>query len=314
MKIVCMLPVFNTSDFIGEVIENILSHQLDLVILDNGSTDGTYEICKKYSNQNNVKLLQIKDDSMEWFRILKILYDMALLESPDWVIRIDNDEIFESGIKGVSLRDAIIKVDSEGYNTIHFDWFEFFLTDDDNESKVKVAERMKYYSWQNDFLYRAWKVVPGVAPEFGWGQIPVFPKYQKYKIYPRKFVARHYRYRSIEQAKEKIKYFISRTKGTTEGNLGLYHRYELMENMEDSVVIDHSLLTRYHDDNKWNLERKCHPYTQDYPKKKEELFDEDGSLKLKIPYVAELRLLLRNARERTSKLNSLLERYQKEKI
>jgi len=46
MKIVCMLPVFNNVDFIEEVIEHLLLQKLELVILDDGSTDGTYEICK----------------------------------------------------------------------------------------------------------------------------------------------------------------------------------------------------------------------------------------------------------------------------
>jgi len=279
-----MLAVFNNEDFIEEVIEHCLSQGLELVILDDGSTDGTYEICKKYSNRNDVELLQVKHDEWEHTTIFKILYDMALLKSPDWVIRPDSDEILESGMNGMPLKDAIIKIDSEGYNIIQFDWFEFFITDNDDGSKPKVKDRMKYYSWQLDFLYRAWKVIPGINAELGWGHIPLFPKHQKYKLYPRKFVARHYRFRNIEQANQKITTVLSRAKGSIEGK-----GYEMIAARKNSFIIDHSLLTKYNDDNNWNLERRFCPYLTMSPITKDEVFNQDGTLKLKIENISELK-------------------------
>jgi len=297
-----MLAVFNNADFIEEVIEHYLSQGLELVILDDGSTDGTYEICKKYSNRNDVELLQVKHDEWEHTTIFKILYDMALLKSPDWVIRPDSDEILESGMNGMPLKDAIIKIDSEGYNIIQFDWFEFFITDNDDESKPKVKDRMKYYSWQYDFLYRAWKVIPGIKAELGWGHIPVFPKHQKYKICPQKFVARHYRFRSVEQANQKITTIISRVKDATEGK-----HYEMIAARKNSFIIDHSLLTKYNDDNNWNLERQFYPYIRMIPPTKDEVFNQDGTLKLKIKDILELRASAKKVDELWKKLQNQIE-------
>jgi len=308
MKIVCMLPVFNNVDFIEEVIEHLLSQGLNLVILDDGSTDGTFEICKKYSKRFDIELLQIKNTHWGNTKIVKILYDMALLKSPDWVIRTDADEILESGMKDVTLKDAITRVDSEGYNLIQFDCFEFFLTDNDDKSASKITDKIKYYSCQFDFLYRAWKVSPGISPELGWGHIPVFPEYQKYKIYPKKFVLRHYRFRSIKQAQDKIKSMISRTKDTTEGKLGIHIRYDMIaERKNNSFILDHNKLTKYNNDNKWNYERKFYPYIQKIPRTKDEVFNPDGSLKMKILDIAELRLKSKKVNELRKKLQNQIE-------
>lgn len=290
MKIICMLAVFNNAGFIEEAIDHYLSQGLELVIFDDGSTDGTYEICKKYSNRNEVELLQVKHSKWEHTTIFKILYDMALLKSPDWVIRPDSDEILESGMNGITLKDAIIKVDSEGYNTIQFDWFEFFLTDNDDDPNLKVKDRMKYYSWQYDFLYRAWKVIPGITAELGWGHLPVFPKHLKYKIYPRKFVARHYRFISVEQAGQKINTVLSRTENTINEKSVESEHYQMIADKKNSFIIDHSLLTKYNDDDKWNLERKFYPYIRTIPPTREEVFNQDGTLKMKILDIPELRI------------------------
>lgn len=308
MKIVCMLPVFNNVDFIEEVIEHLLSQGLNLVILDDGSTDGTFEICKKYSNRDDVELLQVIHKGWQNIKIIRTLYHMALLKSPNWVIRSDSDEVLESGMKDMTLRDAIIKVDSEGNNIIQFDCFEFFLTDNDDKSTSKITDKIKYYSWQHDFLYRAWKVSPGISPELGWGHIPVFPEYQKYKIYPKKFVLRHYRFRSIKQVQDKIKSMISRTKDTTEGKLGIHIRYNrIAERKNNSFILDHNKLTKYNNDNKWNYERKFYPYIQKIPRTKDEVFNPDGSLKMKILDIAELRLESKKVNELRKKLRKKLQ-------
>ena len=48
MKIIGMLSVYNDGNIINEVIEHLLSQNLELVVLDNGSTDGSFEICRKF--------------------------------------------------------------------------------------------------------------------------------------------------------------------------------------------------------------------------------------------------------------------------
>ena len=44
MKIIGMLFTYDDEDVIEEVINHLLSQEIELVVLDNGSSDDTYEI------------------------------------------------------------------------------------------------------------------------------------------------------------------------------------------------------------------------------------------------------------------------------
>jgi len=118
MKIIGMIPVYNDEDFIEEVLEHLISQEVPLVVLDNGSTDGTYEICKKFLGKGILNLHQFKTDRFKVELVHRILYDMALLHSPDWVIRSDSDEILETGVQDHTLKQGIEQADAEGYNLI----------------------------------------------------------------------------------------------------------------------------------------------------------------------------------------------------
>ena len=143
MNIVGMLPVFNEADIIEEVIQHLLSQDLDLVVLDNGSTDGSYEICKKFAEKELITLNQVKTEKFDFPLILRILYDMALTRNPDWLIRSDQDEILESGTKNLTLKEAIEQEDEKGKNLIQFDIFEFFSTNNDNHDSKSVKDRFQ---------------------------------------------------------------------------------------------------------------------------------------------------------------------------
>ena len=113
-----MLPVYNEQEIVGEVIEHLLSEGLELVVLDNGSTDGSYEVCKKYAEKGLIGLDQYSSPSFNWPLLLRMLYDMALRKNPDWFLRSNQDDFLESGISNVSLKEAIIKEDEKGCNLI----------------------------------------------------------------------------------------------------------------------------------------------------------------------------------------------------
>ncbi len=281
MKIVGMLPVFNDEDIIQEVIEHLLSQGINLVVLDNGSTDKTYEICKKFVGKGVLQLNQYKSDHYDWSTILRMLYDMALRESPDWVLRSDSDEFLESGMKNITLKQAIEKVESKGYNLIQFDTFDFFMTDDDNNNAKSVRKRLRYYSWTADFDYRAWKVVPGIRVEDAGGHYPIFPQEVKYRIYPKKFVERHYKFRSQSQWEKNLKDRLPRIKDTAESKIGWHDHYKKIMKYDNALIVDSKNLTRYNEDGKWNLEGKIYPYYENDALTRQEIFNDKGELRNK---------------------------------
>jgi len=50
-----MMPAYNEEDILEEGIEHLLSQGLELVVLDGGSTDGTYEKCRKFAERGLIK-------------------------------------------------------------------------------------------------------------------------------------------------------------------------------------------------------------------------------------------------------------------
>jgi len=278
MKIIGMLSVYNDGNIINEVIEHLLSQNLELVVLDNGSTDGSFEICRKFQDKGILQLKQFQTETYNQFLVYRMLYDMTIAHNPDWVVKIDSDEFLESGISKMNLKDAIIQVDKEGYNLIQFDRFDFFMTDDDKKNSDSIKNKLRYYSCQGDFLYRSWKYIPGITLGTN-GHYPVFPGGIGYKIYSKKFVLRHYPFRSKEQAKKKIS---GRLRGINlkqdkkEANR-LLGKSNL--NTDFSKTFDHHLLSMYEEDGNWNHEIKLIPYANPKPPKREDIFTNEGKLK-----------------------------------
>ena len=129
---------------ISEVIENLITQGIQLIVLDDGSQDNTLKICKTYLGNGILQVFQHKTNSWNLEQNFRILLDLSLRESPDWLVNVGSDELLESGTTGLSLKDAIIRADNDNYNLIQFDMFNFFMTDNDNESAKSNKEKLKY--------------------------------------------------------------------------------------------------------------------------------------------------------------------------
>lgn len=296
-----MISAFNEQDIIEECINHHLSQGIDLVVLDNGSTDSTFEICKKFSDNQKIKLFQRKSPQWDLALNLSMTYDLALKESPDWIIHIDADEFFESGQDSIDLKSAIEKVDREGFNLIQFDRFKFFITENDNENSESVLKRFLYYAHEGDFFYRAWKFFPGVRNDLTAGNFPIFPEGYKYKIFPTKFVCRHYEYRTKEQAKKKLKERLDRLKNMPDMMVGWNLHYQKKIDANFPIETNLKLLSKYNEDNNWNTENKYRYSTSRAPSKTD-LVAEDGTLKMRPPTYNQIRLNFLDQRKRFEEL------------
>ena len=56
MKFVSIIvPVYNSESFIEQCIESILNQtysNLEIILVDNGSSDNSFKLCKKWENEN----------------------------------------------------------------------------------------------------------------------------------------------------------------------------------------------------------------------------------------------------------------------
>jgi glycosyltransferase involved in cell wall biosynthesis len=256
MKIVGMIPVYNEADIIGQVIGHLVSQGIELVILDNGSTDGSFEICAGHVGKGVLSIEKSVTDRFDFNAIIAKLYDAALRQRPDWVVLNAADEFLEPPFQGMTLKEAIELEDRRGYNLIQFDNFEFWPTEQDRDSsEPDVRKRLRYYTWNDDLQFRCWKVHPGIIVVGTAGHYPVFPSDLKVKIPKTKFILRHYRIRSYEHGLKKV--FEDRLPRylAEEQRKGLHVHYSKFERADTFFIIDSRNLNKYNEDCNWILNK-----------------------------------------------------------
>ena len=119
-RIVVMYRLKDAERWITKSIESILDICSEIVILDDGSTDKTVEICSKYDKV--VDIYQQKDLPFDETRDRNTIFKMALKRKPDFIFALDGDEILMNNSKKILLEEI---------NVLHSDAdvFEFQFLD-----------------------------------------------------------------------------------------------------------------------------------------------------------------------------------------
>lgn len=101
-KLSIIMPVYNTEKYIDRAIKSILNQKIDfeLIIIDDGSSDNSYDVCKKYSlNNENIKLYHQSNSGQSVARNKGIS-----LATGKYITFVDSDDWIASGIYLYGLR------------------------------------------------------------------------------------------------------------------------------------------------------------------------------------------------------------------
>ena len=103
-KIVAMYRIQNEERWIEKSLEQTSEICEEIVILDDCSTDNTVNICKQFSSV--VDLYERKENlPLDEVRDLKMIWEMALKRKPDFILKIDGDEIIMPNSKEILLNE-----------------------------------------------------------------------------------------------------------------------------------------------------------------------------------------------------------------
>jgi glycosyltransferase involved in cell wall biosynthesis len=208
-KVVALMHVFNEGDMLGETIRHLIDQGVSVHIIDNWSTDESWEIAGSFpENQVSRERFPLEGPSehYEWYKQLEYSEQLAATLPYDWFIHYDADELRYSPWKGVSLKNAIGFIDRLGYNAIDFTVLDFRYTQENDQVKAGYEKNITWFEFgkrPGHFLQvKAWKK-QAVAIELknSGGHNAQFPGR---KLYPVKFLTKHYSLRSREQAERKL--------------------------------------------------------------------------------------------------------------
>ena len=105
-KIITIYRIKNESRWIKQSLEAVSEISDEIIILDDGSTDNTVEICKSFKTV--VEIHQQKNLTYDETRDKNILLQMALKRNPDFILTLDGDEILQSNVKNVLFEEICV--------------------------------------------------------------------------------------------------------------------------------------------------------------------------------------------------------------
>lgn len=105
-KISIIIPVYNVEDYLGECIESVLNQtykDIEVILIDDGSTDKSPAICDQYSKQDDrIKVFHQENRGISATRNLGLKY--ATGEYIGWV---DSDDIIHSQMYEILINNII---------------------------------------------------------------------------------------------------------------------------------------------------------------------------------------------------------------
>ncbi|CAN5608987.1 hypothetical protein BH23GEM9_BH23GEM9_23330 [soil metagenome] len=248
-RVVALLSAYNEGDIIAAVIGHLLLNGIDVYLLDNHSTDDTVEQARRFlgSGLLNIERFPPIDTAdnrdppaavYDWTAILRRKEELSRELTADWFMHHDADEIRESPLPGLTLRDAIRWVDALGCNCIDHLVLNFPPVDDGYQPGVDPQHYFRYYEEAAEYdrtQLKAWKRSDHpVTLTASGGHQAEFPDR---RVFPLPFLIRHYPVRSQAHGLRKV---FAERKGRfvqRERDLGWHVQY-------DSMVDEQHVFTR----------------------------------------------------------------------
>jgi hypothetical protein len=208
--VLAIVTTFNEGDVIGRLIRRLLSHRVRVHVIDNWSTDQTLEIVADFVKEGLVSVERFPIDGppghFEWEPLLGRVEEVAHGSGANWVIHHDADEIRESPWPGVDLVSAFWIAEQWGYNCVDHTVVNFRPVNDLWRPGEDLARSFMWFEFGDHPAHfvqlKAWKPqVSRVHIAASGGHEAVF---EGRRVFPYKFVTRHYPIRSQAHGERKI--------------------------------------------------------------------------------------------------------------
>ncbi|HTN22427.1 MAG TPA: class I SAM-dependent methyltransferase [Solirubrobacteraceae bacterium] len=193
---------YNDVDIVGDVVGHLRANDHDVVVWDNGSTDGTLDRLHDLAGD----LLELREVPKEEAGLYEIYGAMSrhlmagLAGRYDWISWPDSDEILLGDDPAESYAAFVDRVAASPFDWCAFQNWNFWWTDEDDEEIESPVARVRHYALFPGCAprLRAWRASCTNVREFNHNP----PAGRRYPVEARLC---HYPMRSSEQAREKLR-------------------------------------------------------------------------------------------------------------
>lgn len=237
-RIFAVCLVKNEADVIGLCLERAEKWAHRIIVFDNGSTDGTWDIVRRHARQSD-RVVAWKQSSAPFKDGLRSEpFEAFRCESRpgDWWYRLDADEF-----PVCDPREVLSTLDPR-FTVVFGLTVEYYLTPEDlyridfSEPIETVLSQVRHYRIENQevrgFMYR---------PRLRWPATDPWPRHMGL-VAPTRLLIRHYKYRSPAQIEKRV---AVRLAAVNEGYVGWWQEYpaDWRENLADpsTCAIDDGL-------------------------------------------------------------------------
>lgn len=209
-RVVGLAGAYNEEDVIESFLEHTIAQGLEVILLDNWSTDKTAARAAAFLGRGLIRIEKFPPEgptaTHEWHRMLQRKEALARETDANWFVHLDPDEIRESPWPEVPMREALYRAEMDGFNAINHICATFPPVGDGYRDDQPLAGQFRSFHFPTFPAYflqiRAWKRQEGEfeCAESG-GHDATFPGR---RISPFKFLLRHYPIRSQEHGMRKV--------------------------------------------------------------------------------------------------------------
>ena len=201
-----IIPCYNEEDIIVKTVSNLLEQGIDVHVLDNWSSDGSWNLlAKAFAENGRVSLSRFPHEAQRDFNLRNILSQIASIGAAskhDWILHVDADEELVSSIPGMTLLDFLTAADRSGYNVVDCTVLNFRPYRKSPLGKIFLDKwEFETSSWSQS-IERAWKnsgFAVGLSKSGGH-----IVEVEEKRLFPLNLAIKHFPLRSPSQARKKI--------------------------------------------------------------------------------------------------------------
>jgi hypothetical protein len=208
-RVVAFMAAYNEADIIVQSIRKWTDQGVSVHVLENWSTDGTYDLVKKLEQQLPVTVERFPQSGpspyFDWGAMLGRIEALSGEIEADWFVRRGADEVLTSPWPGLSYKDGLYLVDQAGFNCVDHTIVEFHPVDNGFAAGLDHETYFLHFDFKHlshPFQRKAWKNCGqkvSTIPSAGHDVI-----FAGRRVYPFKFLLKHYSVRSQQHGEQKV--------------------------------------------------------------------------------------------------------------